>query len=96
MAARVSHGSEKWLEDSSGDLAAKVREADEAIERARAEQQAASDRLAREVRRSQAALTQEHCVTDNLQCSMKTQHQLGSCTAMRTCEMCPTYLDIRW
>lgn len=37
-------------EDSAEDLAAKVRLADEAIARARAEQQAASDRLAREVR----------------------------------------------
>jgi hypothetical protein len=50
MATRLDRKSAIFREDSAEDLAAKVRLADEATARARAEQQAASDRLAREVR----------------------------------------------
>ena len=50
MATRFTRNPAVCCEDSADDLAAKVRVADEAIARARAEQQAASDRLAREVR----------------------------------------------
>lgn len=50
MATRLNCKSTIFREGSGEDLAAKVRVADEAIARARAEQQAASDRLAREVR----------------------------------------------
>jgi hypothetical protein len=49
MATRLNRKSAIFREDSADDLAAKVRAADEAIAHARAEQQAASDRLAREV-----------------------------------------------
>jgi hypothetical protein len=49
MSTRTSRSPLFRRDDSAEDLAAKVRAADDAIAQARAGQQAASDRLAREV-----------------------------------------------